>query len=141
MPFSSRLLSIEQVEKTLHVMNSTYNNGAGHNYLCLLIGKFVNLVKISYMSQNANGKHKSAFSNIEHMMNSFKESNDISFISFSDVPIDECFDHAQGKSCDDLIPLTMRYSDTVTISTYRQSENNIIFRRLLTTISHGEYQK
>jgi hypothetical protein len=100
------------------------------NYLRLSFDKFVNLVKISYMSQKANGKHESANSNIEHMMNNFKESNDTSFISFSDVPIDEYFDHAQGKSCDDLIQLMMRYSDTVTISTYKQSENNIIFKEI-----------
>jgi hypothetical protein len=89
MPFPSRLLSIEQVENTLHVMNSTCDNGAGCNYLHLSIGKFSNLVKISstLQIQKANQIHKSDNIDIEQMMNNFKESNDISFISFSDVSI------------------------------------------------------
>jgi hypothetical protein len=45
-PFPARLLTIEQVQNTLDVLNATSNNGVGRNYLRLSIGKFVSLVKI-----------------------------------------------------------------------------------------------
>lgn len=84
-PFPARLLTIEQVQTTLDVVNATSNNGAGRNYLRLSIGKFVSLVKIAYLSQKANGKYQSTDNGIEHMISNFKDSNEISFIFFSDV--------------------------------------------------------
>jgi hypothetical protein len=55
-PFSSQLLTSEQIENTLHVVNANASLGAGCNFLCLSIVKFISLVKISYLSQKASGK-------------------------------------------------------------------------------------
>jgi hypothetical protein len=55
-PFQTRLLSIEKIKNTLLVVNSTSNNGGGYNFLWLSTGKFISLVKISYLSQKTNGK-------------------------------------------------------------------------------------
>jgi hypothetical protein len=55
-PYPSRLLTSEQIENTLHVVNANASLGAGRNFLCLSIGKFISLVKFSYLSQKASGK-------------------------------------------------------------------------------------
>ncbi len=77
--FPARLLTIEQVQNTLDVVNATSNNGAGRNYLRLSIDKLVSLVKIAYLTQKANVKYQSKDNGIEHMISNFKDSNEISF--------------------------------------------------------------
>ena len=121
-PFPARLLTIEQVQNFLHVVNTTANNRAGRNYLCLSIDKLVSLVKIAYLSHKANGKHQSTDNGIKHMISNFKDSNETSFISFSDVPIQEylegrvndIIDKTDQISISDKLPLLFLLTNKIT---------------------------
>ncbi len=109
-------------------MNATASLGAGCNFLCLSIGKFISLDKTSYLSQKAGGKNQSHYNDIEHMISNFKESNKISFVSFLDVPVQEYLDGMNGDSSNDAIQSVIANKDTVTISTCKVSSSNIKFR-------------
>ena len=128
--FPARLLTIEQVQNTLDVVNATSNNGAGRNYLRLSIGKFVSLVKIAYLSQKANGKYQSTDNGIEHMISNFKDSNEISFISFSDVPIQEYIEGKVDEIMEETTQMSMDDNTTVTVCTHKQDDNNITFTEI-----------
>jgi hypothetical protein len=129
-PFPSQLLTSEQIENTLHVVNATASLGAGCNFLHLSIEKFISLVKISYLSQKASGKNQSHNNDIECMINNFRESNEISFISFSDVPVQGYLDGTNVDSSNDAIQSIIASKDTVTISTCKVSSSNIKFREI-----------
>jgi hypothetical protein len=45
-PLPMRLLTSDQDEKTLDVINATSNNGAAQNYFHGKFGKFVNIIKL-----------------------------------------------------------------------------------------------
>ena len=100
-PFPTRLLTLEQVENTLNVVNASANKGTGRNYLRSLMVKYISLIKISYMSQKACGKNHSTTNDIEIMINNFKESNEIAFISFSDVPVQDFLEDVTGVIADE----------------------------------------
>ncbi len=75
-------------------------------------------------------KNQSHNNDIEHMVNNFKESNEISFISFADVPVQEYLDGTNGDSSNDAIQSIIASKDTVTISTCKVSSSNIKFREI-----------
>ena len=124
LPCSTRLLTSHQIEDALHVMNSTSNNGTARNYLRGRFGKFVNLIKVAYFGRKANGKLDSMKDDIDHMMENFVNSDEISFISLSDVSATDFFDtDAQvnsGKTPD----------DTVTISTFKLSPGDVRYTEI-----------
>ncbi len=85
---------------------------------------------MSYLSQKANRKHQSTNSDIEHMTTNFKDSNEISFISFSDVPIQDYLDGTGENSHDDNTHILMADKVTVTISTYKHLNREITFTEI-----------
>ena len=124
-PLSTRLLTSHQIEDALHVVNSTSNNGAARNYLHGRFGKFVNLIKVAYLCRKANGKLNSTKDDIDFMMENFVNSDEISFISLSDVSAKDFFDtNADPKS------LTEDDNDTVTISTYKVSPGDVRYTEI-----------
>ncbi len=99
LPLSTHLLTSHQIEDAHHVVYSTSNNGAARNYLRGQFGKFVNLIKVAYLGRKANGKLDSTKDNIDYMTENFVNSDEISFISLSNVSGKEFFDtNAQLKS-------------------------------------------
>ena len=124
LPLSTRLLTPHQIEDALHVVNSTSNNGAGRNYLHGRFGKFVNLIKVAYLGRKANGKLDSTKDEIDIMMGDFVNSDEISFISLSDVSATDFFDtDAQVNS--DKTP-----DDTVSISSFKLSPGDVRYTKI-----------
>jgi len=125
-------LTPHQIEDALHVVNSTSNNGAGRNYLHGRFGKFVNLIKVAYLGRKANGKLDSTKDEIDIMMGDFVNSDEISFISLSDVSATDFFDaDAQVKShmsVDDSVRISV--DDTVTISTFKVSPRDVRYTEI-----------
>ena len=125
LPCSTRLLTSHQIEDALHVMNSTSNNGTARNYLRGRFGKFVNLLKVAYFGRKANGKLDSMKDDIDYMMENFVNSDEISFISLSDVSGKEFFDtNAQLKS-----HTPQDYTVTI-LSTYKVSPGNVRYTEI-----------
>ncbi len=84
----------------------------------------MNLIKVAYLGRNANGKLDSTKDDIDYMMENFVNSNEISFISLSDVSGKEFFDtNAQLKS-------HTPQDDTVTISTYKVSPGDVRYTKI-----------
>ena len=124
LPLSTCLLKPHKIEDAHQEMNSTSNNGAAINYLHGRFGKFVNLIKVAYLGRKTNGKLDSTKDEIEIMMGDFVNSDEISFISLSDVSATDFFDSdAQVNS--DTSP-----DDTVTISTFKLSPRDDCYTKI-----------
>ena len=86
-PLPTRLLTSDQIDNIVHVVNATSNNGTACNYLHAKSGHFINLMKKSaYLCRKNNGADLSARDDILVMMDNLMTSRDISFVSLSDVP-------------------------------------------------------
>ncbi len=84
----------------------------------------MNLIKVAYLGSKANGKLDSTKDDIDYMMENFINSNEIFFISLSDVSGKEFFDtNAQLKS-------HTPQDDTVTISTYKVSPGDVCYTEI-----------
>jgi hypothetical protein len=120
------LLTSDQIEETLDVINATSNNGAARNYLHGRFGKFVNIIKIAYLHRRENGLLDSTKDDIDHMMDNFELSNEISFVSLSDVPVKEYFElydnHKELPSITDM--------ETITVSMTKQFSGVAHYREL-----------
>ena len=124
LPLSTCLLTPHQIEDALHVVNSTSNNGAGRNYLHGRFGKFFYLIKVANLGRKANGKLDSTKDEIDIMMGDFVNSDEISFISLSDVSATDFFDtDAQVNS--DKTP-----DDTVSISSFKLSPGDVRYTKI-----------
>jgi hypothetical protein len=123
-PLSTCLLTSHQIEDALNVVNATSNNGAARNYLHGQFGKFVNLIKVAYLGRKANRKLDSTKDDIDYMMDNFVNSNEISFISLSNVSGKEFFD------TNDQVKSQTATDDTVTISTYKVSPRDVRYTEI-----------
>jgi hypothetical protein len=97
-PLPTCLLTSGKIKETLHFVKSTSNNGSAQNYLHGKVGKFVNIIKIAYLHRRENGHLLSKKDDIDHMMENFELSEDISFVSLSDVPVKEFFNSVESSS-------------------------------------------
>ena len=95
-PLPTRLLTSDQIDNIVHVVNAMSNNGTACNYLHGKFGKFINLMKAAYLCRRANGDLNSPKDDINLMMNNLVNSNEISFMSLLDVPFKEYF-HEHDK--------------------------------------------
>ncbi len=64
------------------------------------------------------------------MITNFKDSNEISFISFLDVPIQDYMDGTGDNNHDDRTHILMADKVTVTISTYKNFDREITFTEI-----------
>ena len=64
-PFSTHLLTSQQREETMHVVNATCSKASGRNFMKGKVGKFISTNKIIYISNKSSGKHDSAKDDIE----------------------------------------------------------------------------
>ena len=90
------LLTSDQINNIVHVVNATSNNGTARNYLHGKFGKFINLMKSAYLCRRANGDLNSPKDDIDLMMDNLVNSNKISFMSLSDVSVKDYF-HKHDK--------------------------------------------
>jgi hypothetical protein len=122
-PLPTRLLTSDQVEETLDVINATSNNGAARNYLHGKFGKFVNLIKIAYLQRRETGVLDSTKDDIDHMLENFESSNEISFVSLSDVPMKDYFDSSNDiRSINDM--------ETITVTTTKGFSGGIHYQEM-----------
>jgi hypothetical protein len=119
-PLPTRLLTSQQREETMHVVNETCSNASGLNFMKGKMGKFINAIKFIYLSNKTSGKHDSAKDDIELMIYDFESSDEISFVALSNVPMKESFPDL-GEDTKD---------DTVTISSYKSSPGCVISKKI-----------
>jgi hypothetical protein len=100
------LLTSDQIDNIVHVVNATSNNGCARNYIHGKFGKFISVMKAAYLCRRENGDSNSPRDDIDQMMNNMAKSDGFSFVSLSDVPIKDYFD-VNNTDCD---------VDTITIS-------------------------
>jgi hypothetical protein len=123
-PLPTRLLTSDKIEDTLHFVKSTSNNGSAQNYLHGKFGKFVNTIKIAYLHREESGHLLSMKDDIDHMMENFELSKDISFVSLSDVPVRLFFNSVKSSlpkstTNQDNAHQTPTNNGTVTLSTVK----------------------
>ncbi len=88
----THLLTSDQIDNIVHVVNATSNNGSAHNYIHGKFGKFISLKKEAYLCRRENGDLNSTRDDIDQMMDNVAKSDKISFVPLSDVPIKDYFD-------------------------------------------------
>ena len=62
------LLTSDQIDNIVHVVNATSNNGCACNYFHGEFGKFINLLKAAYLCRRENGDLNSPRDDIDQMM-------------------------------------------------------------------------
>ncbi len=115
MAVPTRLLTSDQIEDIVHVVNATLNNGCARNYNNGKFGKFISLMKVVYSCRRENGDLNSPRDDIDQMMDNMAKSDKIYFVSLSDVPIKDYFD-VNNTDCN---------VDTLTISTTKSFTGHV----------------
>jgi hypothetical protein len=109
------LLTSDEVDYIVHIVKATSNNGSGCNVLHGKFGKFISLMKAAYLCRRENGDLQSPRDDIDQMMDNMAKSDEISFVSLSDVPIKDYFDE-----------LSTDYDvDTLTMSTTKSFTGHV----------------
>ena len=120
--FPSRLLTQEQIDDTKHVVEATCNKAVGRNFMKGKFGRFINHIKVAYLSQRENDSStESRKCDITNMLDDFQDSNEISFSTVSDVPMDLLTDDLMGST-----------KDTVTISTTKIANEDVEIKEMST---------
>jgi hypothetical protein len=88
----TRLLTSDEIDNIVHIVNATSNNGSGCNFIHGKFGKFISLMKAAFLCRRENGNLHSPRDDIDQMMDNMAKSDEISFVSLSDVPIKDYFD-------------------------------------------------
>ncbi len=109
------LLTSDQIDNIVHVVNATSNNGCARNYIHGKFGKFISLMKATYLCRRENRDLNSPRDNIDQMMDNMAKSDEISFVSLSHVPIKDYFD-ANNTDCN---------VDTMNISTTKSITGHV----------------
>ena len=85
------LLTSDQIDNIVHIVNATSNNGCARNYIHGKFGKFISPMKATYLCRRENGDLNSPRDDIDQMTDNMATSDEISFVSLSDVPIKDYF--------------------------------------------------
>jgi hypothetical protein len=97
--FPTHLLTSDQIDNIVHVVNATSNNRSACNYIHGKFGKFISLMKAAYLCRRGNGDLNSPRDDIDQMMDNMAKSDEIFFVSLSDEPIKDFFD-VNSTVCD-----------------------------------------
>ena len=120
--FPTRLLTHEQIDDTKHAVEATCNKAVGRNFIKGKFGRFINHIKVAYLSQRDDDKSAdSPKCDITNMLDDFRDSNEISFSTVSDVPMDLLTDDLMGST-----------EDTVTISTTKMANKDVEIEEMST---------
>jgi hypothetical protein len=120
----------------LHVIKAKSNNGSARNYLSGKFDHFVNLSKISYLNSRGNGHLLSPKDDIELMMDNFSLSGDISFVSLSDVPVEEYFNTSEKFTVNAVTTLpnsgtvSTPFKDTIAVATAKDFSGKIVYTEI-----------
>ena len=63
-----RLLTSDEIDNIVHVVNATSNNGCGRIFIHGKFGKFISLMKAAYLCRRENGDLNSPRDDIDQMM-------------------------------------------------------------------------
>ena len=107
----TRLLSSEEKEGRRSVVEATCDGGSGRNYLFKKTGKFFDHVKLAYLDKDSVGD------DVENMLKTFKDSEEIEFTTMSDVPVEDLEGHVFEPADDTVTVSTTKKADGVAIST------------------------
>jgi hypothetical protein len=116
----THLLTSDQIDNIVHVVNATSNNGCACNYIHGKFGKFISLMKVAYLCRRENGDLNSPRDDIDQMMDHMAMSDEISCVSLSDVPIKDYFD-VNNTDCN---------VDTMTISTTKSFTGHVHYESI-----------
>ena len=119
-PFPTRLITSQQREETMCVVNATCSKASGRNFMKGKMGKFISTNKIIYISNKSSGKHDSVKDDIEQMIDDFESSDEKTFVALSDVPMKDMFPDLDKDTND----------DTITISSHKSSPGSISSKKL-----------
>jgi hypothetical protein len=111
----THLLTSDQINNIVHVVNATSNNGCTRIYIHGKFGKFISMMKAVYLCRRENGDLNSPRDDIDQMMDNMAKSDEISFVSLLDVPIKDYFD-VNNTDCN---------VDTMTISTTKSFTGHV----------------
>ncbi len=103
----THLLTSDEIDNIVHVVNAASNNGSVCNFIHGKFGKFISLMKAAYLCRKEHVDLNSPRDDIDQMMDNMAKSDEISFVSLSDVPIKDYFD-VKSTDC---------YVNTMTMST------------------------
>ncbi len=115
MTLPTRLLTSDEIDNIIHIVNVTSNNGSAHNFIHGKIGKFISLMKAAYLCRKEHVDLNSPRDDIDRMMDNMAKSDKISFVSLSDVPIKNYFD-LKSTDC---------YVNTMTVSTTKSFTGHV----------------
>ncbi len=115
MAVPTHLITSDQIDNIVHVVNATSNNRCARNYIHGKFGKFISLMK-AYLCRRENGDLNSPWDDIDQMMDNMTKSDEISFVSLSDVPIKHYFD-INNTDCN---------IDTMAISTTKSFTGHVL---------------
>ncbi len=83
----TRLLSEEEKEDIVNVDKSSGNNVVGRNFMHGKFGKFLNSMKVDYLTRKKNANNGAESDDIEFMLERFCKSKEIHFTTLTDMPI------------------------------------------------------
>jgi len=131
MSFPTRLLTEEQLDDTKEVVSATCNKGVGRNFIRRKFGRFINSIKIAYLSSKSdNSKSNATKGDIVRMLDDFEHSDEISFTTLSDVPIDQLTDKLNDERC-------LSTQETLTIASTKHAKKTVV-NTDIATLQYGE---
>jgi len=119
LPFPSRLLTKEQIENTTEVVKAAASKAVGRNFLHGKYGRFINSIKINYLSSKDNDGKSTKLDDISCMLDDFVNAGEIAFTSLSDVPLSDLTESLYDERLDHL-------NETVTISTLKEDGGEVM---------------
>ncbi len=117
-PISTRLLTDEQKQDTVHVMNSSSSKAAGRNYFFSKFGILLDSLKAAYLKNKSQMK-QSVSDDIENLVSDFQESGKVAFTTISDVH------RSEFKNLGDNDKLNKPTEATMTVSTTKTEDGTI----------------
>ena len=83
LPFPTRYLTSDDIESTKSVVEATSNKAAGRNFLTRGIGRFINSIKIAYLTDKYGDHASDKEDDISKMIGNFEQSNEIAYTCLS----------------------------------------------------------
>ncbi len=80
MALPTHLLTSDQIDNIVHIVNAISNNGSARNFIHGNFGKFISLMKAAYLCRMENGDLNSPRDDIDQMMDNMAKSDKISVL-------------------------------------------------------------
>ena len=83
--YPTRLISADEKVTAKAAVESSYNNGCGRNFLHARISRYLERMKVAYLTRKKN----TTSDHISAMLDSFRESDEVKYTILSDVPAND----------------------------------------------------